>query len=38
MPRPNRQISATRYYHIIIRGVGKQILFEETGDNVNIKT
>ena len=34
MPRPNRQISATGYYHIIIRGVGKQILFEETGDNV----
>lgn len=32
MPRPNRIKSATGYYHIYNRGVGKQILFESTKD------
>jgi REP element-mobilizing transposase RayT len=32
MPRPKRIKSATGYYHIYNRGVGKQILFEASHD------
>ena len=32
MPRTARTISASGYYHIIARGIGKQILFEEDAD------
>lgn len=32
MPRTARIKSATGYYHIIARGIGKQILFEEKAD------
>ena len=32
MPRTARTISASGYYHIIARGIGKQILFEEDED------
>jgi len=32
MPRTARQISRTGYYHVIVRGVGKQILFEDQMD------
>ena len=34
MPRTARIKSATGYYHIIARGIGKQILFEEKADNL----
>ncbi len=32
MPRQARMISETGYYHVIMRGVSKQILFEEDND------
>ena len=32
MSRPPRKISETGYYHIIMRGIGKQMLFEEPND------
>ena len=32
MPRTSRQRSSSGYFHVIIRGVGKQILFEEASD------
>lgn len=32
MPRSSRQRSSSGYFHVIVRGVGKQILFEETSD------
>ncbi len=32
MPNYPRQVSATGYYHVILRGNGKQIIFEEEGD------
>ena len=32
MSRQARQKSATGYYHVIVRGAGKQLLFEESGD------
>ena len=32
MPRKARQISITGYSHVIVRGIGKQILFEENKD------
>ena len=32
MPRTARTISASGYYHIIARGIGKQVLFEEDAD------
>ena len=33
MPRSARQKSGSGYYHIVHRGIGKQILFEEDEDN-----
>lgn len=35
MPRRARKQSQSGYYHIIVRGNGKQILFEEDADRVN---
>ena len=32
MPRKARTISITGYFHVIVRGIGKQILFEENKD------
>lgn len=32
MPRTFRQRSSSNYFHVIVRGVGKQILFEEMSD------
>ena len=32
MPRGVRQESESGYYHVILRGIGKQILFEESAD------
>ncbi|MBO4390027.1 MAG: transposase [Lachnospiraceae bacterium] len=32
MPRKARRESHTKYYHVIVRGVGKQILFENDND------
>lgn len=32
MARAARQVSSSGYYHVIVRGNGKQILFEETQD------
>ena len=32
MPRNPRVFSNTGYYHIVFRGIGKQILFEDTAD------
>ena len=34
MPREARQESESGYYHVILRGIGKQILFEESADFV----
>ncbi|MBR6219988.1 MAG: transposase [Clostridia bacterium] len=33
MPRTARQKSENRYYHVILRGIGRQILFEDVQDN-----
>ena len=33
MPRTARQKSESGYYHVILRGIGKQILFEDDEDN-----
>ena len=33
MARQARQTSDTGYFHVIVRGIGKQILFEEYSDN-----
>lgn len=33
MPRAARKKSESGYYHIILRGIGKQILFEDDDDN-----
>lgn len=33
MPRTARQKSESGYYHVILRGIGKQILFEDEEDN-----
>jgi REP element-mobilizing transposase RayT len=30
MPRPPRQISKSGYYHVVLRGIGRQLLFEST--------
>ena len=32
MPRRARQVSVSGYMHVIVRGIGKQILFENTSD------
>lgn len=32
MSRPPRKVSETGYYHVITRGIGRQILFEEPND------
>ena len=32
MPRQARKMSASRYMHIIVRGIGKQLLFEDVYD------
>lgn len=32
MPRQARQSSETGYFHVIVRGNGKQILFEDSSD------
>ena len=32
MPRRARTISNSGYYHVVMRGIGKQILFEERAD------
>ena len=33
MPRTARKMSETGYYHVILRGIGKQIIFEDDEDN-----
>ena len=33
MPRAAREKSESGYYHVILRGIGKQILFEDDEDN-----
>ena len=32
MPRHARQLSASGYLHLIVRGIGRQALFEEKSD------
>ncbi len=32
MPRMPRKPSGSGYYHVVSRGIGKQVLFEETED------
>ena len=32
MPRHARKMSASDYMHIIVRGIGKQLLFEDDND------
>ena len=32
MPRQARKLSISGYYHVIVRGIGKQVLFENPGD------
>ena len=32
MPRQPRKLSPTGYYHLIVRGIGKQALFEAPED------
>ena len=34
MPREARTKSASGYYHILLRGIGKQNIFEDDGDNI----
>lgn len=38
MPRAARKKSESGYYHIILRGIGKQILFEDDEDNERFLT
>ena len=38
MPRMARQKSESGYYHIILRGIGRQILFEDTEDHERFLT
>ena len=33
MPRAARKKSESGYYHVILRGIGRQILFEDDEDN-----
>ena len=33
MPRSPRKLSESSYYHIVVRGTGKQIIFEDDEDN-----
>ena len=33
MPRAARKLGESSYYHIVIRGIGKQIIFEDEEDN-----
>ena len=33
MPRASRKLGESRYYHVVIRGIGKQIIFEDDEDN-----
>ena len=35
MPRQARKLSEFGYMHLIIRGIGKQIMFEEEADYVS---
>ena len=32
MPRQARTLSESGYMHLIVRGIGKQIMFEEAAD------
>ena len=32
MPRRSRELSESGYYHVVLRGAGKMIIFEERGD------
>ena len=34
MGRTARKQSVTGYYHVIVRGIGRQILFEDRGDGI----
>ena len=33
MPRTARKLSESQYYHVVIRGIGRQLIFEEDEDN-----
>ena len=32
MPRGTRELSEQGFYHVIMRGTGKQVIFEDEGD------
>lgn len=36
MPRTSRQVSSTGYYHVMLRGNGRQILFESDRDRMKL--